>query len=193
MKAWRITAPAVFVTFCMILFAVGTASAVDQQSKKFYSFKLGYYGSGTISVGGDHYDFDVDTEAGIIAGFSIDVPTSGRLMPGFTFDLIEIKIPGDNAMSYNFIGTIKGDFRSENRKFAIRPGIGGGVAILPEIGILDNSFHFVFRATNDVVYYFPAGGAFITEFGAVFDIYGNAGEDNTHGGPFLFIRGGFGF
>jgi len=181
------------VLFCMIIFAANGASAVEQKAKKFYSIKFGYYGEGTMTVKSDDNEAEFDTESGIAFGIAIDVPTDGWLMPGFAFDINEIKFPGDNTMAYNFVGTLKGDFRTSGRSVAIRPGIGAGAALVPEVGYVDNSIHFTFRATNEIIYFFEQGAGILAEIGLIWDLYGNAGEHTVHGGPFFFIRGGFGF
>ncbi len=182
------TTVALFLLFSLLI-AID-ASAVDAKPKYYYSIRFGYFGSGTLTVN----DFDIDTKSGLAYGFAIDIPTRSSLLYGFTFDAFELKFSSEKSHAYSVAFSLKYDVVSGEGKFAFRPGIAGGIAITPDIGdYIEKSYNFTFRAATDLIYFIDPKVSLVGEIGAIWDIYGRAGDDDLSGGPFLFIRGGVGF
>lgn len=191
MKFRSITTITVIILFLGLFVLASGVSAQERTKNAFYSIRFGIYGGGDVTVKHDNSEVTFNSESGVAFGIAYDKLTSGKLVPGFAFDMVQLKYPGESSMAFHFTGTLKYDI--SNKQAAWRPGLGLGLGLANKVGYVDNSIHFSARLINDIVVNIDPRMAFVIEFGFLYDIYGNGGEYDIHGGPFPTIRGGLMF
>jgi hypothetical protein len=174
----------VIITLVLALIVVGNVYAKEKTKKAEFGIRAGHYGSGTLKVDSREYE----TESGLCYGIFFDYPVGRKFHGSLEIDLNEI-IVVEKKTAVNLACLIKRDFDLRPDKVFFRPGLGFGVAFVPEAAYADKSTHLTFRTTGNIIVTDEHLGV-ISEVGLIWDLKGSDGENDISGGPFFYLRFG---
>ena len=161
--------------------------------KTTYGFKLGMFGSKTLSYKGLRNVFgiyEISTERGISLGGFWDRSFPFDFDLGASLDLHQIRIEEEKEFLLDFGMTLKTELDLNENTLFLRPGIALSFGYLREIAWLENSNYISLKAFAEMIHFVNDELGFLVELGGHWLMSGGDTRSDVTGGPILVLRAG---
>lgn len=173
--------------------SVATPPPSAQRAGFLFAARLGLMTSGDITIKLNSLEDDVTIESGFSGGIMLELPSSRGTSAAFTVDLhkVDPEYVSESKSMIEFGLQFKGSMRNQQKTLFLRPFVGVGFGLLPEISFLESSHFLILKGGLEMDFFGgTTGPGGMVEIGLLGSPLGKSEDFELTAEPRPFVRVG---